>query len=79
MDDSRRTAAYRRTKIGGDEDVRVGSPLRKGHPVYWFHSGSHLRNQQGPLDEGIRQSMSPCSPYRILKASQGERGPARAV
>ena len=34
MGDSGRTAGYRKMKSGGAEDVRVGSPLRKGRLVY---------------------------------------------
>ena len=59
MDDLRRTAAYRRTNSGGAEDVRMGVPLQKGHLVCWFHSGFRLRAQQGLLDEGVHQLMSP--------------------
>lgn len=53
-DDSGRTAAYRRMRSDEDEDVKVGSPLRKGRPVYPIHLEFHWRTQQGPLDESIR-------------------------
>ena len=72
MDDSKRTAAYRRTNSGGAEDVRMGSPLQKGHLVCSFHSEFRLRAQQGLLDEGVRQLMSPCFPCWISKASRAE-------
>ena len=45
MGDSRQTAGYRKTKSGAAEDVRVGSPLRKGRLVCWFRLGFHLRKQ----------------------------------
>lgn len=79
MDGSTRTAAYQMTKSGEGEDVRVGSPLQKGHLVCWFHSEFHLRSQQRPFDEGIHQLMSPCFLCWIVKVSQEERGPARAM
>ena len=79
MDGSRRTTAYRRTKSGGDEDVRVGSPLRMDHLVCSFHSGFHWGTQQKRLDEDIHRLMSPCFPCEILKASRGGRGPARGM
>lgn len=46
MDDSRRKAGYRRTKSGGDEGARVGSPLQKDRFVYSSHSEFHLRRSQ---------------------------------
>lgn len=79
MDDSKRTAVYRRRKSGGWEDVRMGSPLQKGHLVYWHHWEFHLRNQQRMLDEGIQQLMAPCFRGWTFQAFQGERGLARAV
>ena len=79
MDDLRRTAAYRRTKSGGDEDVRLGSPLQKDHLVYSFHAGSHWGTQQRPLDEGIHQPMLPCFPCSTLTATREEGDPAREM
>ena len=79
MDDSGRTAGYRKMKSGVAEDVRVGSPLRKDRLVYWFRLGFHLRKRQGRSDEGTHPSMSPCFPCWILKAFRAEPGPARAM
>ena len=79
MGDSGRTAGYRKMKSDVAEDVKVGSPLRKGPLVCWFRLVLHLRKQQRRFDEGIHSSMSPCYPCWILKAFRAERGPARAM
>ena len=77
--DLKRTAAYRKTKSGADEDVRVGSPLQKDHLVYSLQSEPHWKIQQDILGEDIRHLLSPCCPCWTLKVSLGERDPVRVM
>ena len=72
MGGSGRIVAYRMTKSDGDEDVRAGSRFQKGPPAYSFHLELHLRDQKGPLDEDIRQLLSPYPLCSTLKASREE-------
>ena len=72
MDDSRQIAGCRRMRSGLDEDVRVASPLRKGHLVYAFHSESRWKTQQGTPDDGNRHLMLSWFPCSIVKASREE-------